>query len=396
LRIILFTGKGGVGKTSVSAATAVRCSDLGYKTIVMSTDPAHSLGDSFNMEIGDKPKRLKEDLFGLEIDVHEELSRNWGKIQSFIKKNLVAVAKFNDLVAEEFAVFPGMEELFSLLRLKGFHDKGEYDVALLDCSPTASTMRMLSFPDIAGWYMEKFFHIERRIMKMVRPILNPMIEVELPNDEVYGTIEVLYQNIDGVKEILCDDKVSSMRLVMNPEKMVYKESQRAYSYLNLFGFPVDAVVVNRVFPPDAGHYLRRWNDIQAKYLKEIEESFSPLPILRSSFREVEMVGMERLREMARELYGDRDPTEVFVSERPVKLTQDNGSYCLSLHLPTANEKDLELSMYKNELIIRLGSYKRNVLLPKALADRKLVKAAFEGKRLNITFGGKKDGEGREH
>jgi len=210
---------------------------------VMSTDPAHSLGDSFNMEIGDKPKRLKEDLFGLEIDVHEELSRNWGKIQSFIKKNLVAVAKFNDLVAEEFAVFPGMEELFSLLRLKSFHDKGEYDVALLDCSPTASTMRMLSFPDIAGWYMEKFFHIERRIMKMVRPVLGPMIEVELPNDEVYGTIEVLYQNIDGVKEILCDDKVSSMRLVMNPEKMVYKESQRAYSYLNLFGFPVDAVVI---------------------------------------------------------------------------------------------------------------------------------------------------------
>jgi arsenite-transporting ATPase len=389
MRIILFTGKGGVGKTSVTAATAVRCSDLGYKTVVMSTDPAHSLGDSFNMEIGDRPRKLKENLYGLEIDVHEELRRNWGKIQAFIKRNLVAVAKFNDLVAEEFAVFPGMEELFSLLRLKGFHDKKEYDVALLDCSPTASTMRMLSFPDIAEWYMEKFFRIERKIMKMVRPVLNPMIEVELPNDEVYGTIEVLYQNIDGVKEILCDDKISSMRLVMNPEKMVYKESQRAYSYLNLFGFPVDAAVVNRVFPPEAGHYLQKWHDIQSRYLKEIEESFSPLPILRSSFREVEMVGIDRLREMARELYGDRDPTEVFVTERPVTLTQHNGSYHLSLHLPTAGERDLNLSTYKNELIIRIGSYRRNILLPRAVMDKKLVKAAFEGKRLNVIFGGEK-------
>ena len=392
MRIILFTGKGGVGKTSVSAATAVRCSDLGYKTIVMSTDPAHSLGDSFNMEIGDKPKRLKEDLFGLEIDVHEELSRNWGKIQSFIKKNLVAVAKFNDLVAEEFAVFPGMEELFSLLRLKGFHDKGEYDVALLDCSPTASTMRMLSFPDIAGWYMEKFFHIERRIMKMVRPVLNPMIEVELPNDEVYGTIEVLYQNIDGVKEILCDDKVSSMRLVMNPEKMVYKESQRAYSYLNLFGFPVDAAIVNRIFPTGvAGTYLHKWQSIQAKYLQEIEESFSPLAILRSSFKEEEVVGFQRLRDMAKELYGDRNPTEVFVTERPITLEQRNGDYLMSLYLPFGEKKDIELWVHNNELIIRLGSFRRNVLLPRVIATRELKEARFEGKRLNIIFGGEKNG-----
>ncbi len=390
MRILLFTGKGGVGKTSVTAATAVRCADLGYKTIVMSTDPAHSLGDSFNMEIGDKPKELGKNLFGLEIDVHEELRRNWGKIQSFIKKNLMAVAKFNDLIAEEFAVFPGMEELFSLLRLKGFYDKREYDVALLDCSPTASTMRMLSFPDIVEWYMEKFFHVERKIMKMVRPVLKPMIDVELPNDEIYGTIEILYQNIDGIKEILSNDKISSMRLVMNPEKMVYKESQRAYAYLNLFGFPVDAVVVNRVFPSGAGHYLHRWQDIQSRYLKEIEESFAPLPILKSNFKDVEVVGIERLREMASELYGDRDPTGVFVSERPIMLTQQNGSYCLSLYLPTADEKDLEVHLYKHELIIRLGSYRRSVLLPRAVVDKELLRAVFEGKRLNVIFGGKEN------
>lgn len=392
MRIILFTGKGGVGKTSVTAATAVRCSDLGYKTIVISTDPAHSLGDSFNTAIGVGPKRLRDNLFGLEIDVHEELRMNWGRIQAFLKKNLMKAAGFSDIVAEEFAVFPGMEELFSLLRLKGFYDKKEYDVALVDCSPTASTMRMLSFPDIAEWYMEKVFHIERKIMKMARPLFNPMMQVELPSDDIYGSIEELYKNIEGVKDILCNEKISSMRLVMNPEKMVYKESQRAYSYLNLFGFPVDAAIVNRIFPTGvAGTYLHKWQSIQAKYLQEIEESFSPLAILRSSFKEEEVVGFQRLRDMAKELYGDRNPTEVFVTERPITLEQRNGDYLMSLYLPFGEKKDIELWVHNNELIIRLGSFRRNVLLPRVIATRELKEARFEGKRLNIIFGGEKNG-----
>lgn len=392
MRIILFTGKGGVGKTSVTASTALRCAELGYKTIVVSTDPAHSLGDSFDMEIGPEPKRLRGDLFGLEIDVNEELKRNWGKIQSFIKRNLMKVAGFSDVVAEEFAVFPGMEELFSLLRVKSFHEKEEFDVALVDCSPTGSTMRMLSFPDIAEWYMEKFFHIERKIMKMVRPIVNPMIEAELPSDDIYGNIEVLYKNIEGVKDVLSNEKTSSIRLVMNPEKMVYKESQRAYSYLNLFGFPVDAAIVNRVFPTGAGgHYLEKWHTIQSKYLQEIEESFSPLPILKASFRQEEVVGFKRLREMAQEVYGDRDPAEVFVEERPITLEQVNGDYLMSLYLPFAEKRDLDLWVRSNELIIRLGGFKRNILLPRAVANRELREAKFEGNRLNITFGGNRNG-----
>ncbi|MFQ5862206.1 MAG: ArsA family ATPase [Candidatus Brocadiales bacterium] len=392
MRIILFTGKGGVGKTSVTAATAVRCSDLGYKTIVMSTDPAHSLADSFNITIGSKPKRLRDNLFALEIDIHEELKRNWGRIQVFIKQNLIKVAGFNDIIAEEFAVFPGMEELFSLLRLKGFYDKKEFDVALVDCSPTASTMRLLSFPDIAEWYMEKFFHIERKIMKMVRPVINPMVEVDLPTDDIYGSIEELYKHIEGVKDVLIDEKVSSMRLVMNPEKMVYKESQRAYSYLNLFGFPVDAAIVNRVFPTGvAGTYLHKWQAIQAKHLKEIEEGFAPLPILKASFRDEEVVGFQRLRGMAKELYKFSDPTEVLVSERPITLEQKNGSYLISLHLPFTEKKDLEMWVHGNELIIKLGNFRRNIILPRSVVSEELREAKLDGKRLNIVFGGTKNG-----
>lgn len=392
MRIILFTGKGGVGKTSVTAATAVRCSDLGYKTIVLSTDPAHSLSDSFNTTIGNKPWRLRDNLFGLEIDIYEELKRNWGRIQAFIKQNLIKVAGFNEIIAEEFAVFPGMEELFSLLRLKGFYDKKEFDVALVDCSPTASTMRLLSFPDIAEWYMEKVFHIERKLMKMVRPVLGPMVEVNLPGDEIYGSIEELYKNVEGIKDILIDEKISSMRLVMNPEKMVYKESQRAYSYLNLFGFPVDAAIVNRVFPTGvAGTYLHKWQSIQSKYLKEIDDSFAPLPILRASFKEEEVVGFQRLRDMAKELYEFRDPTEVFVSEHPLKLTQINGTYLISLYLPFTEKRDLEMWVHGDELIIKLGNFRRNIILPRSIASEDLKEAKFEGKRLNIIFGGAKNG-----
>lgn len=392
MRIILFTGKGGVGKTSVTAATAVRCSDLGYKTIVMSTDPAHSLSDSFNLTIGNKPKRLRDNLFGLEIDIYEELKRNWGRIQAFIKQNLIKVTGFNEIIAEEFAVFPGMEELFSLLRLKGFYDKKEFDVALVDCSPTASTMRLLSFPDIAEWYMEKFFHVERKIMRMVRPIINPMVEVDLPTDDIYGSIEELYKNIEGIKDILVDDKISSMRLVMNPEKMVYKESQRAYSYLNLFGFPVDAAIVNRVFPTGvAGSYLHKWQAIQAKYLNEIEERFAPLPILRASFKDEEVVGFQRLRDMAKELYKLEDPTKVLVSERPVTLEQKNGTYLISIYLPFTEKRDLDLWVHGGELIIKLGNFRRNIILPRSIAAEELREARFEGQRLKIEFGGAKNG-----
>jgi arsenite-transporting ATPase len=244
MRIILYTGKGGVGKTTISAATAVRCAELGHKTIVMSTDPAHSLADSLDCKIGVKPKKMSENLVAEEINVHEELKKNWGRIQTYIKKFLKSRG-FEDLMAEEFAVFPGMEELFSLLKLREYAENESYEVAIIDCAPTASTVRMLSVPDVIRWYMDRFFDIERRIVKTVRPIAERITKVPFPTDDVYDSVEELFHKVEGMKDILTDSKKASIRLVFNPEKMVIKESQRAYSYLNLFGFTVDAVIANR-------------------------------------------------------------------------------------------------------------------------------------------------------
>ena len=393
MRIILYTGKGGVGKTSISSATAIRCADLGYKTLVMSTDAAHSLSDSLEFALGDEPTEVGEKLFGLEIDVEEELKKNWGRIQAFIKKNLVRTAGFTDVIAEEFAVFPGMEELFSLLKLKHFYETEAFDVAIVDCAPTAGTIRMLSFPDIAEWYMEKIFNVERRIMKFVRPVVNPMVDVELPADDVFANIEQLYGRLEGMKDILSNENTSSIRLVMNPEKMVIRESQRAYAYLCLFGFPVDAAVVNRVFPDGlGGAHLEKWRSIQAGYMKEVEEAFGPLPIMPCHFQQEEVVGRRLLSEMATNLFGDRDPTQIYREEQPLSIGQNNGRYEVSLRLPFTTKDDVDVWIHADELVIRIRNYKRHILLPRALATRDIGEARFEGDRLCVRFVDKDEGD----
>ena len=393
MRIILFTGKGGVGKTSISAATGMRCAELGMSTLVMSTDAAHSLADSFETTLGDEPTPVTDGLFGLGIDVEQELKKNWGRIQAFIKRNLIRTAGFTEVIAEEFAVFPGMEELFSLLRLKRFYETDAYDVAIVDCAPTAGTIRMLSFPDIAEWYMEKIFNIERRIMKFIRPVVNPMIDLELPSDEVFGNVEELYKRLDGMKDILSDPSVSSVRLVMNPEKMVIRESQRAYAYLNLFGFPTDAVVVNRIFPAGAGgEYLARWRSIQEGYLQEVEDAFSPLPVMRSPFRDQEVVGIDILRAMADDLYGDDDPSQIYLKEQPLIIGQEEGRYSISLKLPFTSKDSVDVWIHGGELVVRIRNFKRHIMLPRALATRDITEAKFEGDRLHVRFDNKQDEE----
>ena len=393
LRIILYTGKGGVGKTSISAATAIRCAALGYRTLVMSTDAAHSLSDSLEVELGDEPTPVAKDLFGLEIDVEQELQKNWGRIQSFIKRNLIRTAGFNDLIAEEFAVFPGMEELFSLLKLKAYYEAEAFDVAIVDCAPTAGTIRLLSFPDIAQWYMEKVFHVERRIMKLVRPVVNPMIDLELPSDDIYGSVEELYKRLDGMKDILSEESTSSIRLVMNPEKMVIRESQRAYAYLCLFGFPVDAAVVNRIYPQDAGgSYLERWREIQGEYLKEVADAFSPLPMLRSHFREDEVVGQQHLTAMAEDLFGDDDPTQIYREEQPLRISGDDGHYEVSLYLPFTTKDDVDVWIHGDELVIRIRNFKRHILLPRSLATRDIGEAKLDNGRLRVQFANKDEGD----
>ena len=386
MRIILYTGKGGVGKTTISAATAVRCAELGYKTIVMSTDPAHSLADSLNCKIGDKPKKVAENLTAEEINVNEELRTNWGRIQKYITKFLKSRG-FEDLMAEEFAVLPGMEELFSLLKLKSYAENKSYDVAIIDCAPTASTVRMLSMPDVIRWYMDKFFDIERRIVKTVRPIAERIAKIPLPTDDVYDSVENLFHKVEGMKDVLTDPKNASIRLVFNPEKMVIKESQRAYSYLNLFGFTVDSVIANRVYPEEISDpYFDRWREVQKKYLAEAKNVFDPLPMFMGKLFDREMVGRKLLHSLADDIFGDTDPAKVFYDKSPIKMRQIDSKYVMTIHLPGTQKKDLDIWAAGDELIIEVGNYRRNILLPRSLAQREVVEAKFRGDDLNIVFG----------
>lgn len=386
MRIILYTGKGGVGKTSIAAATAVQAARLGYKTLVLSTDSAHSLADSLDQEIGYSPVRIQENLYVQEIDVNVELKQNYQVIQRFFT-NYLRRQGFDKVVAEEFAIFPGMEELFSLLKVKEYYDKGSYDVVIIDCAPTGSTVRMLSFPDAIRWYMNKFFHIERKIMKTIRPIAERVMKVPLPNDEVYFSIEDLYLKIQEMNNILTNNTITSIRLIINPEKMVIKESQRAYTYLNLFGFCVDSVIANRILPKDLSNtYLEKWLSIQDKYLRIAEECFSPLPIYQAKMFDQEMVGIELLSQMAEDIFQGEDPVRILADGRPIEILPQGARHLLRIRFPSLKKEDFDLWLKGEELIVKAGPYKRNILLPGSLASLTIKEANYVHDCLEVIFG----------
>jgi len=387
MRIILLTGKGGVGKTSIAAATAHRCAELGYKTMIYSTDAAHSLSDSFNKEIGGKRVAISHNLYAQEIDVNQEIKKNWGPIKDFIQQ-LLKSRGFENVIADELAVFPGMEEVFSMLELKERYVEGFFDVIIIDCAPTGETLRLLAGPDIAKWYMEKIFNIEKTVFKAVRPVAQHFMNMPLPGDDVFESMESLYKNLVGIKEVLTNREVSSIRIVLNPEKMVIKESQRAYTFLNLFGYMVDAVIANRLLPREVKDpYYKEWKKIQKAYMKEIKGYFHPLPVLSSKLWNKEIIGQRLLAQMAEELYGEDDPSQIYYKEKPIEITSSNGDYYLFLKLPFADKKDLDIWVKGDELIIQYKNYKRNIALPRALASLELKGVELKDKVLKVRFGG---------
>ncbi len=386
MRIILYTGKGGVGKTSLSAATAVRSAEMGHRTLVLSTDAAHSLGDALDRPIDSEPTEVADNLFAQEIDVTRELRENWTKIQTYVA-DFLKNRGLEEVLAEEFAILPGMEELFCLLRLGDYDEREAYDVAVIDCAPTSSTIRMLSFPDIARWYMEKFFHLERRVIKAIKPIAERVAGVPLPDDGVFFSVEELYKKVEGMKGILTDVERSSIRLVCNPEKMVIQETRRAYTYFNLFGFPIDAVLANRVLSEDVTDaYFDSWKAIQERYLAEVDEGFAPLRIFRARLYEREMIGIPALSTMASDIFGDEDPATIFHKESPMKFEKGPSGYSMRLRLPFTEKGDLDLWVKEGELILKAGDLRRNILLPRTLADRTVARAKFKGDFLYIEFG----------
>ncbi len=391
MRIILYTGKGGVGKTSVTAATGLRLAELGYRTLVMSIDPAHSLADAFDMDRtlmdhgGGAPVSIGENLDIQEILTHEEVKRHWGAVYDYVTK-ILQVSGIDDVVADELAIFPGMEEICSLLYINQYAREETYDVVLLDCAPTGESLRFISIPTTLEWYMSKVFHLERRVLKVARPLLKQMAGMPMPGDDYFANIENLFENLRGIDGVLRDPEVTTVRLVTNPEKMVLKETQRAFMYFCLYGLTVDAVIINRILPDDAdGEFMAKWRKTQERYLANIEEYFASVPIWRVPLFQGEVLGTDGLQLLGGALYGDQDPAPPNTSEAPMSFTKNGDETLLRMRLPFVRAAEIDLSAYNDELVVQIGNFKRHVSLPRNLIGVKPGKARRDGDVLEISF-----------
>ena len=390
-RTILYTGKGGVGKTSVAAATARRCAAAGLRTVVLSTDPAHSLSDSLEAELGSAPTPCADNLFAQEVQAQEEMERNWEAVQGWLGE-LLAERGVDPISADELTVPPGMDELFSLLQIKRHHEVGEFEVVVVDCAPTGETLRLLSFPDVATWWLEKVFPWERRVVAAARPLARSFLDVSLPGDEVFDDVQRLVRNLVAMNGILRDRSLTSVRLVVNPDRMVIKEAMRTFTYLNLYGYLTDAVVVNRVFPEAVdGGYFGPWRAVQQEQMELVRSAFSPVPILTARYFEEEVIGAASLDRLGAELFGEREAGALLHDQLSQELSGDNGRATLRLPIPFAERADIDLKKIGLEVIVRVGGQKRTIILPPALATYRASGARFEQGALEVFFERGQDG-----
>src|SRR5713101_1907959 len=376
MRILLFSGKGGVGKTSLAAATGLQLSRLGYRTLVMSVDPAHSLADAFDLDTGlfqDKtndPYPINAKLSIQEVNIQKEIKRHWREISTYVV-SVLRTTGISEVEAEELAILPGMEELSAMMYVNQFRREQRYDVIVLDCAPTAESMRFVSMPTTLEWYMKHVFPFQRGLLKAVRPVANRISPVELPTDSYFANVQELFGRLDGISDLLEDPKVTSVRLVTNPEKMVLRETQRAFVYFSLHGLTVDGIIVNRVLPEQVTDvYFLEWRASQAKVLAEIEAYFAPVKVKRVPLFTHEMLGRERLEELARSLYGDKDdPALVTRTEAPYTFEKMDGYYAVRLRLPFAAKGEVGLFKKGDELVVEIGTLRRHIGLPTSI-DRK--------------------------
>ncbi len=390
-RVLLYTGKGGVGKTTMAAATALRCARRGLRTIVLSTDPAHSLGDSFDLALSPEPQAIAPNLWAQESDIYFNVEKYWGTIQRWLE-TVLAWEGIDTVMAEEMAVFPGMDELASLLWILEHQRTGAYDVVVVDCAPTAETLRLLSFPEMGHWWLSKLFPVGRRATGIARPFLRRFTDLPVPDEAVFDATEQLFGQMDRIQAVLSNPEVTTVRLVINPEKMVIKEAQRTYTYLSLYGYLTDLVICNRLIPEAAqGAFLDAWRDSQGRYLRMAEEGFSPVPIHNVPMFDQEVVGLPMLERAGDALFGDDDPARRFYEGRPFSLKKAGAYYVVELPIPFAGKEDVSLLEAGEELVIEVGRYRRNLFLPRVLVGRRVHSARLEEGVLRITFGGEADG-----
>ena len=361
-RIILYTGKGGVGKTSVAAATARRCAAAGSRTLVLSTDPAHSLAESLQAPVGSEPVEMGGGVWAQQVQAQEEIERNWSAAQEWLG-GVLAERGVERIAAEELTVPPGADELFSLLQLKRHAESGEWDAIIVDCAPTGETLRLLSFPDAARWWLDRVLGRENALLSAARPLARAFLDLSLPDERVMDDVQRLVRNLIAMHELLRDAERVTIRLVMTPDRMVVAEAMRTFTYLNLYGYLCDAVVVNRVFPEDVGAYFGAWREVQAQQLADVESGFAPVPVLRAPYFEQEVLGATMLDRLADALFEGRDAAAVLHDRLTQELSLNGSRAELRLDLPFVSKGDIALKKIGLELVVRVDGQKRTIVLP---------------------------------
>src|SRR5512140_1063426 len=391
MRILLLTGKGGVGKTTVAAATGASLAARGLRTLVMSVDAAHSLADAFDLDVSltdrhrGHPVEVAKNLWIQEVDVTEEVGRHWKDISGYVT-TLLAVTGVEEVLAEELAIFPGMDEVSALLYVNRYAREEAYDVLILDCAPTGESLRFVSLPPTLDWYMRKVFRMQRALRTVGRPVVAAIADVPLPPDRYFDNVQSLAQKLDGVDALLKDPKTTTVRLVTNPEKIVIRETQRAFMYFGLYGFTVDAVIVNRILPAGVlDPFFVQWRKTQAEFLGEAHRYFDPVPIWSLPLKEDQVVGLADLAALGEALYEDRDPAASYRVEAPYSYRKKGGLYVLSLNLPFVEKDEVDLATVGSDLIVRIGNVRHHIPIPRMLAGCVPSGARMEDGKLTVKF-----------
>jgi arsenite-transporting ATPase len=386
VRVLLFTGKGGVGKTTTSAATAAFAASRGLKTLVLSTDPAHSLADAFDVALGHEPTEIEVGLYGQQVDTQRAFEDSWREVQHYLRE-VLEQGGVDPLEAEELTVLPGADEVLALLELRAQAESGRWDVVVVDCAPTAETLRLLALPGALGWYMDRVFPRERRVVRSLRPVLSHLAGVPMPPDKVFDAVERLHADLAAVQQLLTDPARSSVRLVLTPEAVVLAEARRTLTSLSLYGYRVDGVVANRVFPQDATDpWLAQWVHAQSQQLDGITASVGTLPVWRSEYRPAEPVGLDALLDLARTVYGEDDPLAIVETPDPVGVERvASDEYVLTIALPHADRRDVDLARKGDEIVLTVGPHRRALALPSVLRRCVVDGAALRDGVLRVRF-----------